>query len=64
MDLAKNLTDILQITVNCISIGKEKDSFIKGFVATLNEKLSKISLSTFYQSELKEKSKQCFPLKV
>jgi len=64
MDLEKNLLEISQLTIFCLSIGKEKDQFIKSFITTLNEKFSKTNLSTFYQTELKEKSKISFPLKV
>ncbi len=64
MDLDKNLIDISQITLYCISVGKEKDFFLKSLISTLNEKFSKINLSIFYQTELKEKSKASFPFKV
>ena len=64
MDLDKSLLEISHLTLLCLPIGKEKDQFIKSFIATLNEKFSKIVFSTFYQAELKEKSKISFPQKV
>lgn len=64
MDLDKNLIDISQVTLYCVSVGKEKNSFLKTFISTLNDKLSRIIFSAFYQTDLKEKAKASFPLKV
>lgn len=64
MDLDKNLMEVSQLTLLCLSIGKEKEQFTRAFIATLNEKFSRVFLSTFCQAEIREKSKQSFPLKV
>lgn len=62
MDLDKDLLDTTQLSILCLSIGKESD-YTRKLLAQFS-KNQKILLSLFSYNELKEKTKQSFPAKV
>lgn len=63
MNLDKNLLDICQLNIQCMTIGKESN-LIKDILSIFPDKIQKITLSSFYNTDLKDKGKLSFPLKV